>query len=98
MSEYLLPALPLGGERATVVRWLKRPGEPVAAGDPLLVVVSDRAEVALPARVEGIFEQPLVAEGATATVGAALTRITLLAPPALSDPDAGLPWGGATVA
>jgi pyruvate/2-oxoglutarate dehydrogenase complex dihydrolipoamide acyltransferase (E2) component len=81
-SEYLLPALPLGCERATVVRWLKRPGDPVAAGDPLLIVVSERAEVALPAVADSILELLLVPEGANAEAGAALALIVARSPDA----------------
>ncbi|HJZ46163.1 MAG TPA: 2-oxo acid dehydrogenase subunit E2 [Roseiflexaceae bacterium] len=63
-TAYLLPGLPFGGSEITIVRWLKRPGERVAVGEPLLVVVNDRLEAALPATRNGILERLLVAEGA----------------------------------
>ncbi|HEX9372178.1 MAG TPA: biotin/lipoyl-containing protein, partial [Roseiflexaceae bacterium] len=73
--EYQIPALPLGGPQVTIVRWLRQPGEPVAAGEPLLVVVNDRAEVALPATAGGILEQTLAAEGAPSVAGAMVATI-----------------------
>jgi len=68
-SEYRLPALPFGGSETTILRWLKQPGDQVAVGDPLVIVVNDRAEVALPATLAGVLSQHLLAEGATAAVG-----------------------------
>jgi len=73
--EYRIPQLPLGGEGATIVRWLKRPGDTLSPGDPLLIVANDRVEVALPAAETGILETTLVAEGATALAGVPVARI-----------------------
>ncbi len=74
-TEYQLPPLPFGGSEVRVTRWLRRPGDTLNLGDPLLVVVNDRVEVALPATAAGTLEALLVAEGATATVGAPLALI-----------------------
>ena len=45
--DFQLPLLPLGGAEATLVRWLKQPGDRLAPGDPLLVVANDGVEVSL---------------------------------------------------
>src|SRR5258705_12409320 len=74
-TEYQLPQLPLGGAQATIVCWLKQPGDQLAPGDPLLVVVNDRAEFALPAPAAGILDAQLAAEGTTVAAGAPLARI-----------------------
>jgi len=73
--EYRIPQLPLGGAEATIVRWFKRPGDPLSPGDPLLIVANDRVEVALPVAEAGILEATLVAEGATALAGVPVARI-----------------------
>jgi 2-oxoglutarate dehydrogenase E2 component (dihydrolipoamide succinyltransferase) len=73
--EYRIPQLPLGGAEVTLVRWLKRPGDTLSPGDPLLIVANDRVEVALPAVEAGILEATLVAEGATALAGVPVARI-----------------------
>jgi pyruvate/2-oxoglutarate dehydrogenase complex dihydrolipoamide acyltransferase (E2) component len=74
-TDYLLPQLPFGGAEITIVRWLKRAGEPVTAGEPLLVVVNDRVEAALPATYAGIFERALAAEGVSLLAGAPIAII-----------------------
>jgi 2-oxoglutarate dehydrogenase E2 component (dihydrolipoamide succinyltransferase) len=43
--DVVLPALGLTMSEGTIVRWLKRPGEPVAKDEPLLVVETDKAEM-----------------------------------------------------
>jgi pyruvate/2-oxoglutarate dehydrogenase complex dihydrolipoamide acyltransferase (E2) component len=88
-TDYFLPQLPFGSAECVIVRWLKRAGEPVTAGEPLLVVVNDRVEVALPATDAGIFEQALVAEGAAVAAGALAATIVANRAASVSDlPDA----------
>jgi 2-oxoglutarate dehydrogenase E2 component (dihydrolipoamide succinyltransferase) len=74
-TDYQLPQLPLGGRDATLVRWLKQPGDRLAAGDPLLVVANDSVEVVFPAASGGILEALLAAEGAPVTAGATIARV-----------------------
>src|SRR5207244_5334259 len=73
--DYILPPLLLGGPEATIVRWLKQPGDALAAGDPLVIVVTDRAEIALPAVGGGVLDALLAVEGVTMTVGTPLAHI-----------------------
>lgn len=79
-SEYRLPDLPLGSAEARILRWLKHPGESLVAGEPLLIVVSERAEVALPAPAGGVLSEQLCPEGDTVAVGAALATLAPAAP------------------
>ena len=79
-TEYRLPSLPFGGAEATIMRWLKQPGDRLAQGEPLLVAANDRVEVLLPATTSGILEAQLVAEGATTTAGAQIARLAPLSP------------------
>ena len=74
-TEYLLPQLPFGGSEITIVRWLKRAGDSVSAGEPLLVVVNDRVEAALPAICAGILDRLWSAEGAAVAAGARVATI-----------------------
>jgi pyruvate/2-oxoglutarate dehydrogenase complex dihydrolipoamide acyltransferase (E2) component len=74
-TEFHLPALPSGGPEAAIVRWFKRPGDAVAPGEPLLIIVNDRLEVALPAPSAGVLDRILVAEGAPALAGALIATI-----------------------
>lgn len=85
-SEYRLPTLPLGRSEVTLVRWLKQPGERVAAEDPLLVVANDRLEVALPAGHAGVLERQHVAEGADANHGTLLATFAAAPQPESATP------------
>ena len=74
-TDYLLPQLPFGSAEYTIVRWLKRTGDTVSAGEPLLVVVNDRVEAALPATCAGILDRLWSAEGAAVAAGARVATI-----------------------
>jgi pyruvate/2-oxoglutarate dehydrogenase complex dihydrolipoamide acyltransferase (E2) component len=74
-TDLVLPALPFGGGEATVLRWLRRPGEPLAAGEPLLIAANGRVEVVLPAPAAGTLAEVLLPEGASAPPGATLARL-----------------------
>lgn len=80
-TAYLLPTPPLGGPELTIARWFKRPGDAVAAGDPLLITVNDRVEMILPAQDAGVLEAILAPAGAVARAGDPVARI---GPPASS--------------
>jgi 2-oxoisovalerate dehydrogenase E2 component (dihydrolipoyl transacylase) len=82
-TNYQLPQLPLGGPEATLIRWLKQPGDRLSPGDPLLIAVNDRVEVVFPASEECVLEALLVAEGAAVTAGAPIARVA--AGPATGD-------------
>ncbi|MEO7908403.1 MAG: 2-oxo acid dehydrogenase subunit E2 [Roseiflexaceae bacterium] len=72
-TDYLLPRLLCGGAEYTIVRWLKRVGDAVSVGEPLLVVVNDRVEAALPALCAGILVW--LAEGKAVAAGARVATI-----------------------
>lgn len=70
--EIVLPALPGGAAR--VLRWLVAEGAAVAAGAPLVIVLTGRAEVALPAPAAGVLGGA-APEGATVEPGGLLGRL-----------------------
>lgn len=74
-TEFHLSALPLGQPAAAIVRWLKRPGDRLAQGEPLLIVLGERAELLLPAPAEGVLEHLLVSAGAAVRAGEPLASI-----------------------
>lgn len=75
----VLPKLGLTMEEARVVRWLARPGEPVEAGQPVVVVETDKVEVEVCAEAAGHLE-PVSEPGDVLPVGATLGLLR-------SDPD-----------
>jgi pyruvate dehydrogenase E2 component (dihydrolipoamide acetyltransferase) len=74
-TDYRLPGLPFGSAEYTIVRWLKRTGDSVSVGEPLLVVVNDRLEAALPATSAGVLDRVWFAEGAAVAAGALVATI-----------------------
>jgi pyruvate/2-oxoglutarate dehydrogenase complex dihydrolipoamide acyltransferase (E2) component len=70
-----LPKLGMQMQEATVVTWVKRPGEAVAVGDMLCRIETDKVETELVSEVAGRLKSIEVAEGDTVPVGAILAVI-----------------------
>lgn len=79
-TEFRMPTPPLGGAALTVARWLKRPGEWLAAGEPLLVAVNDRVELLLPSAGAGVLERVVAEQGAQVQAGALIATLAPAAP------------------
>ncbi len=72
-----MPKLSDSMEEATVLAWLKRPGEAVKRGEPLVEVETDKATVVYEAEAAGILEEILVDDGGTALLGATIATLRL---------------------
>ena len=59
----MMPRLSDSMEEATVLRWLKQPGDAVAKGEPLVEVETDKATVVYEAEVDGVLERDLGRRG-----------------------------------
>ena len=70
-----MPRLSDSMEEATILSWLKRPGDDVARGEPLVEVETDKATMVYEAETAGVLEEIVVDDGATATLGAVIARI-----------------------
>jgi pyruvate dehydrogenase E2 component (dihydrolipoamide acetyltransferase) len=70
-----MPKLSDSMEEATVLSWLKRPGDAVARGEPLVEVETDKATVVYEAEANGVLDEILVDEGETAALGAPIARL-----------------------
>jgi pyruvate dehydrogenase E2 component (dihydrolipoamide acetyltransferase) len=64
-----MPKLSDSMEEATILRWLKAPGEGFAAGDPLAEIETDKATMVYEAETDGVIVTVVVPEGASAAVG-----------------------------
>ena len=62
-GDILVPDLGESVIEATVARWLKQPGETVAAGEDLYEVEADKATVVCEAEAAGVLAEQLVTEG-----------------------------------
>ncbi len=74
--DFTLPRLSDALEEGIVTRWLKKPGEPVRQGEPLVEIETDKVNSELEAPADGILAEIVVGEGETARVGGVLARIT----------------------
>jgi len=79
MQPITLPKLAGGVSAATVVRWLKRPGDALSPGDALVELEIEDALVHLEASQAGTLAQVLVQPRQTVTVGAELAQVQELA-------------------
>src|ERR1700691_2377180 len=71
----VMPQLGESVTEGTVTRWLKKEGEQVTAGEPLLEVSTDKVDTEIPAPASGILRGIVVDEDETVAVGAQLAVI-----------------------
>jgi 2-oxoglutarate dehydrogenase E2 component (dihydrolipoamide succinyltransferase) len=74
-TEIKVPSLGESITEATVAKWLKRPGEAVAADEPIAELETDKVTLEVPAPASGTLAEILAEEGANVPVGAVLGRI-----------------------
>jgi pyruvate/2-oxoglutarate dehydrogenase complex dihydrolipoamide acyltransferase (E2) component len=73
--EFKLAQIVAEMEYATVTRWLKREGDSVAEGEPLVEVEAEKANHEIEAPVSGRIESIIAEEGDEIRVGAVLAVI-----------------------
>ncbi|HJZ44166.1 MAG TPA: 2-oxoglutarate dehydrogenase complex dihydrolipoyllysine-residue succinyltransferase [Hyphomicrobiaceae bacterium] len=71
-----VPALGESVTEATVGQWFKKPGEAVAADEPVVELETDKVTVEVPAPTAGVLSDIKVPEGATVAIGAILGSIS----------------------
>ena len=64
-----MPKLSDSMEEATILRWLKGPGEPFTRGEPLVEIETDKATIVYEAETDGVIGGIVAAEGATVALG-----------------------------
>src|ERR1044072_7348172 len=74
-TDVQVPALGESITEGTLAQWLKKPGEAVAADEPIASLEPDKVSVDVPSPVAGVLTEQLVQEGDTVAVGAVLARI-----------------------
>ena len=96
MHDVTIPALGMAMTEAILTRWHKQPGDPVAAGDVLAEIETDKSVVDLESPADGTLGHHLVGEGAAVPVGDPVVRI--LSPGETEADGATSPVTGATAA
>ena len=74
-TEVKVPALGESITEGTLAQWLKKPGEAVAADEPIATLETDKVSVDVPSPTAGVLAETLVNEGDTVEVGATIARI-----------------------
>ncbi len=72
---FALPDVGEGLHEAEIVRWLVSPGETVVRDQPMVEILTDKAQVELPAPAGGVVRTLSVAEGTVVPVGTVLFEI-----------------------
>jgi len=74
-TSVVLPKWGMGIEEGTVLRWLKREGEPVTQGEPLVEIETAKATQEVEAPASGTLVKILLPEGQSAAVNTAIAVI-----------------------
>jgi 2-oxoglutarate dehydrogenase E2 component (dihydrolipoamide succinyltransferase) len=74
-TEVKVPVLGESITEATLGEWLKKPGDAVAADEPIASLETDKVSVEVPAPVAGVMGQQVVKVGDTVNVGAVIASI-----------------------
>ena len=74
-TDVIVPALGESITEGTLAQWLKKPGDSVAADEPIASLETDKVTVDVPSPAAGTLSETLVNEGDTVEVGAIIARI-----------------------
>ena len=73
--EVTIPKLGLTMQEATVVRWLKKPGDAVKSGEPLLEIETEKITCEVESPASGTLSEIKISEGTVAPVAAVIGLI-----------------------
>jgi 2-oxoglutarate dehydrogenase E2 component (dihydrolipoamide succinyltransferase) len=76
MTEIRVPTLGESVTEATIGRWFKKAGDPVAVDEPLVELETDKVTIEVPAPSAGTLGEIIAKDGETVAVGALLGQIT----------------------
>src|SRR5207253_595324 len=75
MANVQMPRLSDSMETGKILRWLKKEGEEVKKGEPLVEIESDKANIEVEAYATGKLSKIVVPEGESAPIGAVIAEI-----------------------
>ncbi len=74
-TNVIMPALELAQETGKVVHWLKRPGDTVRKGEPIVEIETDKVTVEIEAPASGVLRDVIAVEGDVVPVGRTIALI-----------------------
>src|SRR5688500_14383990 len=75
MAEIRVPTLGESVTEATIGKWFKKPGDPVAVDEPLVELETDKVTIEVPAPAAGTLGDIAAKDGETVAVGALLGEV-----------------------
>src|SRR5713101_2564832 len=75
MATVQMPRLSDSMETGKILRWLKKEGDQVVKGEPLVEIESDKANIEVEAYASGKLSKIVVPEGESAPIGAVIAEI-----------------------
>src|SRR5581483_7832242 len=75
MADIRVPTLGESVTEATIGKWFKQPGDPVAVDEPLVELETDKVTIEVPAPAAGVLGDIAAKDGETVAVGALLGQI-----------------------
>lgn len=93
--DLIMPKMGESIMEATILRWLKKPGDPVAQDETVLEIATDKVDSEVPSPVAGTLGEILFAENAVVPVGQAIATILTGAVEASASPASGNGQGAA---
>ena len=85
-TEVLMPLMGEGVTEATLVKWLKQPGDEVRKEEPLLEVSTDKVDTEIPSPAAGFVTATFAKEGETVTVNSVIAVISATREQTLASP------------
>jgi 2-oxoglutarate dehydrogenase E2 component (dihydrolipoamide succinyltransferase) len=73
--ELIMPKMGESVAEATIIKWLKKPGDSIELDEPVLEIATDKVDSEIPSPVAGILEKILFEEGQTIQVNAVIGYI-----------------------
>jgi pyruvate dehydrogenase E2 component (dihydrolipoyllysine-residue acetyltransferase) len=73
--DLLVPQMSSPMETARVIRWLKKPGDSVRMGEPLVEMETDKSTIEIESPADGVLLEVLVQDGEDVLVGGSLGRL-----------------------
>lgn len=75
MPDLIMPKMGDAMEEGTVLKWLKKPGDPVSEGEPIAEIQTEKSTIEIESFYTGVLKEILVPEGQTVPVGTPIARI-----------------------
>lgn len=75
--DLIMPKMGESVAEATIIKWLKQPGDSIELDEPVLEIATDKVDSEIPSPVAGTLTELLFAEGDTILVNAVIARIAV---------------------